>query len=148
MNIYFPNLIFKELKIAWLINLYNLNVYRDDDMGSPKTPLTFRRMISREENVDVFSRLGAGTQDPTPGGKIRMCTEKVYLTKDYSANRHNIYSINCIALPQTKAGVPLQCAYIVEGHSSSVLSVQVADNILYTGAAGKLPNNLQIIIIK
>lgn len=37
---------------------------------------------------------------------------------------------------QLKAGSPLQCTYVVEGHSSSVLSVQVNENKLYTGAAG------------
>lgn len=36
-----------------------------------------------------------------------------------------------------KSGAPLQCTYVVEGHSSSVLSIQVNENRLYTGAAGK-----------
>lgn len=91
-------------------------------------------MVSREENSDVFSRLGAGTQDPTPGGKIRICTEKV-------KNRTNVTNffqthIVSVFLLQLKAGSPLQCTYVVEGHSSSVLSVQVNENKLYTGAAG------------
>lgn len=49
----------------------------DDSTSNPRTPLAYRRMASREENVDVFARLGAGTQDPTPGGRIRSCTDKV-----------------------------------------------------------------------
>jgi kinesin family protein 4/21/27 len=36
----------------------------------PASPIVYRRNISREEG-DVFSRLGAGTLDPTPGGSIR-----------------------------------------------------------------------------
>lgn len=46
-------------------------------------------MVSREENSDVFSRLGAGTQDPTPGGKIRICTEKVETLQMLLKSQHN-----------------------------------------------------------
>lgn len=70
-------------------------------------------MTSREENSDVFSRLGAGTQDPTPGGRIRGCTDKLRQLQ------------------------PLQCTHVVEGHSNSVLSVQVAGTTLYTGSADR-----------
>lgn len=34
-------------------------------------------MTSREDNGDVFSRLGAGIQDPSPGGIIRESNSKV-----------------------------------------------------------------------
>lgn len=44
--------------------------------------------------------------------------------------------IDCIF--QAKLGVPLLCTHVVEGHSSSVLSLLVNDNILYTGAVGKI----------
>lgn len=36
----------------------------------PPSPPVYRRGISREDG-DVFSRLGAGISDPTPGGCIK-----------------------------------------------------------------------------
>lgn len=36
----------------------------------PSSPPVYRRGISREDG-DVFSRLGAGVSDPTPGGSIK-----------------------------------------------------------------------------
>ena len=42
----------------------------DIPLTTPASPIVFRRNISREEG-DVFSRLGAGQLDPTPGGSIR-----------------------------------------------------------------------------
>lgn len=36
----------------------------------PPSPPVYRRGISREDG-DVFSRLGAGISDPTPGGSIK-----------------------------------------------------------------------------
>lgn len=50
---------------------------RDEDYSGTRSPQTYRRMTSREENVDVFSRLGAGITDPAPGGAIRPCNERV-----------------------------------------------------------------------
>lgn len=41
---------------------------------------------------------------------------------------------------QPKLSNPLNCSYVVEGHSNSVLAVKVNDNILYTAAAGNLNN--------
>lgn len=40
-------------------------------------------MTSREDNAaaDVFSRLGAGTQDPVPGGSIREWNGRVWNLK-------------------------------------------------------------------
>lgn len=58
----------------FVICLY-LNLQRDDDIT--RTPQTLRRLLSRED-TDVFSRLGAGPQDPTPGGIIRATNEKVF----------------------------------------------------------------------
>lgn len=71
-------------------------------------------MISREDatGADVFARLGAGTQDPVPGGAIREWNGRPKLSN------------------------PLNCTHIVEGHSNSVLAVKVNDNSLYTAAAG------------
>lgn len=34
--------------------------------------------------------------------------------------------------------MPLQCTHVVEGHSNSVLSVQISGSSLYTGSAGNL----------
>ncbi|XP_037037974.1 kinesin-like protein KIF21B isoform X3 [Bradysia coprophila] len=82
----------------------------DEDVT--RTPLALRRLLSRED-TDVFSRLGAGQTDPTPGGVIRVTNEKA------------------------KLGVPLVCTHVVEGHSSSVLSLLVNDNILYTGSVDR-----------
>lgn len=48
------------------------------------SPPVYRRAISREDNNDVFARLGAGQSDPTPGGTIRELAGKVrykYYTK-------------------------------------------------------------------
>lgn len=45
----------------------------------PPSPPVYRRAISREENSDVFSRLGAGIQDPVPGGNIREFAGKVII---------------------------------------------------------------------
>lgn len=36
----------------------------------PPSPPVYRRGLSREDG-DVFSRLGAGISDPTPGGSIK-----------------------------------------------------------------------------
>lgn len=36
----------------------------------PPSPPVYRRGLSREDG-DVFSRLGAGVSDPTPGGSIK-----------------------------------------------------------------------------
>lgn len=51
---------------------------RDDDQQSPQI---YRRATSREDSTaaDVFSRLGAGTVDPVPGGTIREYSGKVIL---------------------------------------------------------------------
>lgn len=72
-------------------------------------------MMSREDAAaaDVFARLGAGTQDPVPGGAIREWNGR------------------------PKVSNPMNCTHIVEGHSNSVLAVKVNDNNLYTAAAGK-----------
>lgn len=71
-------------------------------------------MTSREDSqaADVFARLGAGTQDPIPGGVIR----------EY--NR------------RPKINHPLHCTHIIEGHSNSVLDVKTFNNYVYTAAAG------------
>lgn len=53
---------------------------RDDaEQQSPSSPQVYRRQISREDApaADVFARLGAGTQDPVPGGVIREYSGKV-----------------------------------------------------------------------
>ncbi|XP_055382078.1 kinesin-like protein KIF21A isoform X2 [Condylostylus longicornis] len=62
---------------------------------------------------DVFSRLGAGTLDPAPGGSIQKITGKI------------------------RVGVPLYCTHTVMGHNNSVLSIKVDENILYTAAADR-----------
>ncbi|XP_031616973.1 kinesin-like protein KIF21A isoform X2 [Contarinia nasturtii] len=87
---------------------------KDDDQQTPPSPLIYRRMTSREDTAtDVFSRLGAGTQDPVPGGSIREYSGKI------------------------KPSNPLNCTHVVEGHSNSVLAVKVNDNNLYTAAADR-----------
>jgi hypothetical protein len=44
----------------------------------PNSPPVYRRATSREDTAgDVFSRLGAGLQDPAPGGNIREFNGKV-----------------------------------------------------------------------
>ena len=51
---------------------------RDDDQQTPQSPQVFRRMQSREDTAtDVFSRLGAGIQEPPGGGQIREYSGKV-----------------------------------------------------------------------
>lgn len=51
----------------------------------PPSPPVYRRGISREDG-DVFSRLGAGISDPTPGGSIKEFNGKVSIkqVKDWS----------------------------------------------------------------
>lgn len=50
----------------------------DSDALPPQSPPVYRRMGSREDTSgDVFSRLGAGMQDPPPGGSIREFNGKV-----------------------------------------------------------------------
>lgn len=44
----------------------------------PSSPPVYRRGISREDG-DVFSRLGAGISDPTPGGSIKDFNGRVKL---------------------------------------------------------------------
>lgn len=44
----------------------------------PSSPPVYRRGISREDG-DVFSRLGAGMSDPTPGGSIKEFNGRVKL---------------------------------------------------------------------
>lgn len=44
----------------------------------PSSPPVYRRGISREDG-DVFSRLGAGVSDPTPGGSIKEFNGRVRL---------------------------------------------------------------------
>ncbi|XP_055632289.1 kinesin-like protein KIF21B isoform X3 [Toxorhynchites rutilus septentrionalis] len=85
----------------------------DDANDVPTSPPVFRRGTSREDNGDVFSRLGAGTQDPSPGGNI-----KEYIGK-------------------LKAGSPLICTHVVDGHSNSVLSIKVSNQTLFTAAADR-----------
>lgn len=56
------------------------------------SPPVYRRAISREENNDVFARLGAGQLDPTPGGTVRELNGKVresQITGPYKTLFHN-----------------------------------------------------------
>ncbi|XP_053692673.1 kinesin-like protein KIF21A isoform X2 [Sabethes cyaneus] len=85
----------------------------EDANDVPTSPPVYRRGTSREETGDVFSRLGAGTQDPSPGGNI----------KEYAG--------------KLRAGAPLICTHVVEGHSNSVLSIKVSDQTLFTAAADR-----------
>ncbi|XP_055713660.1 kinesin-like protein KIF21A isoform X3 [Phlebotomus papatasi] len=86
----------------------------DSDALPPQSPPVYRRMGSREDTSgDVFSRLGAGMQDPPPGGSIREFNGK------------------------PRANVPLHCTHVVEGHTNSVLSVRVCDTTLFTAAADR-----------
>ncbi|XP_058815616.1 kinesin-like protein KIF21A isoform X3 [Topomyia yanbarensis] len=85
----------------------------EDANDIPTSPPAYRRGTSREDTGDVFSRLGAGTQDPSPGGNI-----KEYMGK-------------------LKAGAPLICTHVVEGHSNSVLSIKVSNQTLFTAAADR-----------
>lgn len=66
-------LISKTLTCLLIINA----IIRDDEQ--PSSPQAYRRMLSREDAppADVFSRLGAGIQDPVPGGLIREYNGKV-----------------------------------------------------------------------
>lgn len=48
-----------------------------EDNDIPTSPPVYRRGTSREDTGDVFSRLGAGTQDPSPGGNIKEYIGKV-----------------------------------------------------------------------
>lgn len=53
-----------------------------------QSPPVYRRAFSREDsNVDVFSRLGAGTVDPVPGGTIREIVGKVSLVYRFHLRR-------------------------------------------------------------
>ncbi|XP_055600576.1 kinesin-like protein KIF21B isoform X2 [Uranotaenia lowii] len=87
----------------------------EDSYGdTPTSPPVFRRGTSRDDTTgDVFSRLGAGTQDPSPGGHIKEYTGRL------------------------KAGSPLICTHVVEGHSNSVLSIRVSNQTLFTAAADR-----------
>ncbi|XP_053663221.1 kinesin-like protein KIF21A [Anopheles marshallii] len=85
----------------------------EDASDVPTSPPVYRRGISREDNGDVFSRLGAGTQDPQPGGNIKELNGRY------------------------KAGSPLICTHVVEGHSNSVLSIKVSNQMLFTAAADR-----------
>ncbi|CRL00444.1 CLUMA_CG013706, isoform A [Clunio marinus] len=84
----------------------------EDATEVPSSPPVYRRGISREEG-DVFSRLGAGISDPTPGGSI----------KDFNG--------------RMKVGSPLLCTHIVDGHSNSVLAIKASDTMLFTAAADR-----------
>lgn len=68
-----------------------------DDAEQPSSPLVYRRQISREDApaADVFARLGAGVQDPVPGGLIREYSGKVS-----SPNR--IFNISLVQLKTSK----------------------------------------------
>lgn len=98
--------------------------------------------MSREDApADVFSRLGAGTQDPAPGGLIREYSGRVSnrpfvfpISFDQKTNHHFFYALHDFL--QAKPSNPLNCTHVVEGHSNSVLAVRVHDNHLYTAAAG------------
>ncbi|XP_040162484.1 kinesin-like protein KIF21B isoform X5 [Anopheles arabiensis] len=85
----------------------------EDSTDVPTSPPVYRRGISREDNGDVFSRLGAGTQDPQPGGNIKELNGRY------------------------KAGSPLICTHVVEGHTNSVLSIKVSNQMLFTAAADR-----------
>lgn len=97
-------------------------------------------MTSREDTAaDVFSRLGAGPQDPVPGGSIREYSGKVKTKCEKTLhflilNHFGIFS-------QVKLSNPLNCTHVVEGHSNSVLAIRVHDNNLYSAAAGELNHN-------
>ncbi|XP_053673774.1 kinesin-like protein KIF21B [Anopheles nili] len=85
----------------------------EDSGDVPTSPPVYRRGVSREDNGDVFSRLGAGTQDPQPGGNIKELNGRY------------------------KAGSPLICTHVVEGHTNSVLSIKVSNQMLFTAAADR-----------
>uniref|UniRef100_A0A182MZD8 Kinesin motor domain-containing protein n=1 Tax=Anopheles dirus TaxID=7168 RepID=A0A182MZD8_9DIPT len=86
----------------------------EDTNDVPTSPPVYRRGLSREDNGgDVFSRLGAGTQDPQPGGNIKELNGRY------------------------KAGSPLICTHVVEGHTNSVLSIKVSNQMLFTAAADR-----------
>ncbi|XP_035916365.1 kinesin-like protein KIF21B isoform X3 [Anopheles stephensi] len=85
----------------------------EDTNDVPTSPPVYRRGVSREDNGDVFSRLGAGTQDPQPGGNIKELNGRY------------------------KAGSPLICTHVVEGHTNSVLSIKVSNQMLFTAAADR-----------
>ncbi|CAH1707311.1 unnamed protein product [Chironomus riparius] len=93
-------------------SLKDQNEDADIPATMPASPIVYRRNISREDG-DVFSRLGAGTLDPTPGGSIR----------DFNG--------------RMKVGSPLICTHIVEGHNSQVLSIKASDTTLFTAAADR-----------
>jgi hypothetical protein len=46
------------------------NAHCREEIEMPPSPPIYRRGISRED-TDVFSRLGAGIVNPTPGGSIK-----------------------------------------------------------------------------
>lgn len=91
--------------------------------------MVYRRNISREDG-DVFSRLGAGTLDPLPGGSIRDYNGRVSSYGDG-------LSIYCNKFSQTKVGSPLICTHIVDGHKSQVLSIKASDTTLFTASADR-----------
>lgn len=93
-----------------------LIIREDNESIIPASPPAYRRTMSREENGDVFSRLVVGQQDPSPGGHIKEFNGKI------------------------KATAPLHCTHTVEGHNSSVLSIKVVGNKLFTASAGLFLN--------
>lgn len=77
----------KQKKTNSLTNTRKTKQYqtkcRDDEQQSPQI---YRRATSREDSMaaDVFSRLGAGTVDPVPGGAIREYAGKVIWNHQFS----------------------------------------------------------------
>lgn len=60
----------------------------------PASPLVYRRLTSREDTAtDVFARLGAGTQDPIPGGAIREYSGKVIIETIFDHHKMNEFII-------------------------------------------------------
>lgn len=88
---------------------------RDDaEQQSPSSPQVYRRQISREDApaADVFARLGAGVQDPVPGGLIREYSGKVS-SKSYfqyrfvSARLYLIFALFFLNTDKTKQSIEL-----------------------------------------
>lgn len=64
---------------------------------TPASPIVYRRNFSREDG-DVFSRLGAGQLDPTPGGSIKdfsgKVRDRIFIFRHDRALRH-LLSLIC-----------------------------------------------------
>lgn len=113
--------------------------FGDTSPTPPASPPTYRRVVSREENPNVFSRLTHGTnvgQEPVPDRGV---------VHPFQGKVSDMSYLNLMTLVdwfvfvdtfQLSNKSPLICTRTAEGHCQAVLSVCATDANLFSASKG------------